>query len=157
MAVWAVSTGALPKAAYQPPGASFLATGDSAAVYLDCRSESSFGFLVLTGYALGPGHRNTPAFPNCTSESNKERQWSKLGFARPSLVLLIRVPDTNPVQESPVIRRIDGRLCVRRIRRCRSETFSPTIRERFHRTNISAAPWTSPVNHEFMLRREADR
>src|ERR1019366_1368722 len=52
---------------------------------------------------------------------------------------------------------IDGRLCVRRIRRCRSETFSPTIRERFHRTNISAAPWTSPVNHEFMLRREADR
>jgi hypothetical protein len=43
------------------------------AVYLDCRSESSFGFLVLTGYALGPEHRNTPAFPDCTAESTKER------------------------------------------------------------------------------------
>jgi hypothetical protein len=43
------------------------------AVYLDCRSESSSGFLVLTGYALGPGHRNTRAFPDCTTESTKER------------------------------------------------------------------------------------
>ena len=75
----------------------------------------------------------------------------------PNLILLIRVPDTNPVQESPVIRRIDCRLCVRQSRRCRSETSSPTIRERFHSTDASAAPWTSPVNHEFMLWREAER
>jgi hypothetical protein len=79
-----------------------------------------------------------------------------LDVARPSLVLLIRVLDTNPVQESPVIRRIDCRLCVRQIRRCRSETFSPTIRERFHCTNISAAPWTSPVNNEVVRCGKAD-
>jgi len=69
----------------------------------------------------------------------------------------IRVPDTNAVQEFSVIRRIDCRLCFRQIRWCRSETISPTIRKRFHRTDASAAPWASPVNHEFMLWREADR
>jgi hypothetical protein len=39
-----------------------------------------------------------------------------LDFASPLFVLFIRVPDTNAVQESSVIRRIDCRLGVWQIR-----------------------------------------
>src|ERR1039457_6016304 len=90
---------------------------------------------------------------NQTRSVSSGPRWASQGRR---LFLLIRVLDTNPVQESPVIRRIDCRLCVRQIRRCRSETFSPTIRERFHCTNISAAPWTSPVNNEVVRCGKAD-
>ena len=57
MAVWAVSTGTLPMPYISGAGASFLAVGDLQDVYADSRSESSLGFLVLTGYALRPGHK----------------------------------------------------------------------------------------------------
>src|ERR1039457_7336425 len=90
-------------------------------------------------------------FPIAPVNQTRSVTSGPLDVARPSLVLLIRVRDTNPVQEFPVIRRIDCRLCVRQIRRCRSETLSPPIREGLHATDASAAQWTSPVNHEFML------
>jgi hypothetical protein len=138
MAVWAVSTGTLPMPYISGAGASFLAVGDLQDVYADSRSESSLGFSGADRICAPAGTQGASVMVT-------------LDFARPSLGLLIRVPDTNPVQESPVIRRIDCRLCVRQSRRCRSETSSPTIRERFHSTDASAAPWTSPVNHEFML------
>jgi hypothetical protein len=53
--------------------------------------------------------------------------------------LLIRVPDTNAVQESSVIRHVDCRLFgVWQVRWYRTETLSPTIREGFHATDVSA-------------------
>ena len=48
-----------------------------------------------------------------------------------SAALLIRVPDTEAVREPSVIRRIHRRLGVRQIRRWRSETIPPKIREGF--------------------------
>jgi hypothetical protein len=57
------------------------------------------------------------AFPNCTSESNNKRQqWSRWTSQDRRVPLIIRVPDTNAVQESSVIRRIDCRPGVWQIR-----------------------------------------
>ena len=69
------------------------------------------------------------------------------------MILLIRVPDMKPVQESSIIRRIHCQIAGRPRCSCSylSEALSPTIRERFHYTHVFVAPWTSPVNHEFMV------
>lgn len=68
------------------------------------------------------------------------------------MVLLIRIPDTDAVQEPSIVRRILCQIDIRprHICGCLSEALSPTIRERFYGTHVSAAPWTSPVNHEVM-------
>src|SRR5271157_1007504 len=75
------------------------------------------------------------------------------------MFLFIRVFDMDAAQEPSVIRRIHCQIGIRLrcIYCCFSETLFPTIRERFHGTHVSAAPWTSPVNHEFMVCREAER
>ena len=71
--------------------------------------------------------------------------------------LLIRAPDAEAVQESPIILRLPWRRGVRQIRRWPSATISPTIRQRLHNAHPAAAPWASPVNDKVVRGREADR